>query len=486
MFNDATRGFETPRWRPQSVLVVLSFASLSVSVMQTMMIPLLPELPRALAVTSDEASWLVTATVLAGAIAMPSITRLADMFGKRRMILVCLLSLFVGSVIGIVGSALPTLIAARVLQGCALALIPVAMSILRDELPPERLAGSVAFISGTMGLGGAIGLPLTGIVFNAWGWHSVFWLAALMAFLGATAVLVFVPESPVRTGGRFDILGATLLSTSLLLVLLGITRGNHWGWMSARTLGAFALATGVLALWIPWQLRCRQPLVDLRTSGRRAVSMTNLAALLTGFVMFSNMLSTTQQLQAPTSTGYGQGLGVFEASIALIPIGLIFVLVAPLAAAITRRYGAKTTLIAGSVIMGLGFAARLALMSSALQLVLGASIVSVGMTLSFSAFPVLILKNVPLDETAAANGLNSLLRTVGLAMGSAAIAAVLSGATEVVNGVALPSESAFLFAFVLSGVVSFAACAAALGIPREAGSEAAVPAANMATEARAG
>ena len=214
------------RAKPNLVLAVLASSALSVSIMQTMLIPLIPELPHTLGVSADDASWLVTATLVAGAVAMPTITRLADMFGKRRMLMICMLLLLAGSLLGVFASGLPALITARALQGCALAAIPVAMSVARDELPPERLAFSVALISASLGVGGAVGIPLTGVVFNAWGWHAAFWLAGGMALIGLVAVRLVMPESPEKSGGEFDLVGAVLLSVALVALLLGIPRAT--------------------------------------------------------------------------------------------------------------------------------------------------------------------------------------------------------------------------------------------------------------------
>ncbi len=459
------------RVRPRLILVVVCCAALAVSMMQSVLIPLLPELPRLLGVAPDDASWLVTATVLAGAVSMPSISRLADMYGKRRIIVLCLVFLFVGSMLALVSSSLVILIIARALQGLSLALVPVAISILRDELPSARLALGIAIVSATMGLGGAIGLPLTGIVYNAWGWHAMFWTSAGMAVAAACAVLLFVPESRERTGGRFDLVGAGLLSVVLLALLLGITRGNHWGWFSWETLTAFAVSAVTFVAWLPWELRVRQPLVDLRTSARRPVLLTNIAALLVGFATFSNMLVTTQQLQLTTRSGYGLGLSVLAAGIAFVPVGLVFVVAVPLAARISRQYGPHMTLAVGGLVMAVGFAARPFMMSSLAGVVIGASAISVGMTLSFAALPVLIMRHVPIHETAAANGLNTVVRIAGIALASAVIAAVLAGMTARVGGQVLPKQSAFHVVFILGAVAALASAAVAFAVGRSAATE---------------
>ncbi len=434
--------------------------------MQTVIIPLIPQLPALLDVTPDQASWLVTATLITGAISLPTISRLADMFGKRRMIVFCLAALFVGSLMSVFATSLGVQIAARCLQGVSFALVPATFSILRDELPREKLTMAVALISATLGLGGAIGLPVAGVVFNLWGWHAVFWLAGGLAVLTAIAVLVVIPESPIRTGGRFDFFGAVFMSGALLALLVAITNGNNWGWLSVTTLGLVAISLALFAAWLPWELRTADPLVDLRTSSARPVLLVNIAALFAGIAMFGNMVSTTQLLQEPASTGYGFGLTVMQAGVAFLPIGLLFVVIAPLAGGLSRRYGARATLMLGCAVMLLGYVVRIWLMASPLQIVIGACIVAIGMTATLSALPVIIMRSVPLDETAAANGLNSLARTAGFAVASAAVTAVLASVTASVGGVQMPTQGAYVGLFVLGALASLGAGLAATAIPR--------------------
>ncbi|MHB1212193.1 MAG: MFS transporter, partial [Candidatus Nanopelagicales bacterium] len=152
------------RPRPTALVIgVLALAGLCASVTSSLLAPLLPQLPRITGASAEDASWLVTATVLSAAIATPTTSRLADMYGKRRMVLVVLALMAAGSVVGVVGESLPVLVAARALQGTAIALVPIGISIMRDELPRERLAAGVALMSATIGIGLAAGIPLSAL-----------------------------------------------------------------------------------------------------------------------------------------------------------------------------------------------------------------------------------------------------------------------------------------------------------------------------------
>ena len=449
--------------RSRQIVLVLALCGTAVSLMQTLVVPLLTDFPRLLDTTSDNAAWLVTVTLLTSAVATPILSRLADMHGKRRMIVVSLVALLAGSLLGAVSDSLAVLIVARMLQGFAPALIPIGISTMRDELPPERIGGAVALMSATLGIGGAVGLPLSGVIYEAFGWQAVFWGSVAMSVVMLVLVLTVVPESGVRTPARFDWWGAVLMSIALTALLLGISKGGVWGWTSQWTLLSFTVALVFFALWAPWELRTGEPLVDLRTSTRRPVLLTNIASLLAGFAMFTNLLVATQQLQIPVATGVGFGLGVTEAGLAMLPGGILMVLMAPVSASITRRSGARITLVAGLSITGFGYVVRVLLDASLIQLMLGVSIVSIGVAVSFAAMPVLIMQSVPISETAAANGLNTVVRSIGTSTCSATVAAVLTAGT--VAGGAYPSEAALHSMSWLAAVAAFLGAAVGFLIP---------------------
>lgn len=451
--------------RAGPIVLVLALCGTAVSLMQTLVVPLLPDFPKLLGTSPDNASWLVTVTLLTGAVATPILSKLADMYGKRRMIVVSLLVLLAGSLLGAASDSLPVLIVARALQGFAPALIPIGISTMRDELPPERIGGAVALMSTTLGIGGAVGLPLSGVMYEAFGWQSVFWGSVAMSVVMLVLVVTVVPESTVRSPGRFDWVGAILMSVALTSLLLGISKGGQWGWTSQWTLLSFLVAVIFFTLWAPWELRTGQPLVDLRTSARRPVLLTNIASLLAGFAMFANLLVSVQQLQLPVASGVGFGLGVTEAGLAMLPAGLVMILISPFSASITRRFGARTTLVSGLAVTGLGYVLRVLLDSSIIGLLIGIGVVSMGIAVSFAAMPVLIMQSVPITETAAANGLNTVVRSIGTSTCSATVAAVLTAGTISAGGGTFPSEASIHAISWLAAGAALVGAAVGLFIP---------------------
>ncbi len=439
------------------VLATLALTGTVVSLQQTLVLPLLPDFPRLLDTTADTASWLVTATLLSGAVATPTISRLADMFGKKRMMLVALGVMVLGSVLGALSQALPLVIAARALQGVGMALVPVGIAIMRDELPRDRVPLGVALMSATLAIGAGTGLPLAGLISEHMDWHSIFWVTAVAGSVMLTAVALVLRESPVVTRGSFDYRGAVLLSTALTAVLLTLSKGGSWGWTSPLTLGLATVGVALLVLWVPLELRVRNPLVDVRVAARPAVLLVNLASVLTGFAMFANMLSTTQQLQLPATTGYGLGLDVLETGLWMAPNALVFGAMAPVAASLIRRFGPLTALFTGALLMSAAYVARVFLTGALWQVVTGATLVAVGTSMAYAAMPTLIMRAVPVTETASANGLNTLLRSIGTSASSATMAAVVTIGAVRVGGEVFPSLQALVAVFWVAAGMSLAA-----------------------------
>ena len=447
------------------VIGVLSLSGILVALLQTLVVPVLPAFAVDLGVPPTSASWLVTVTLLTGAVGTPLIGKLADMFGKRAMMLVCLGLMVAGSVVAAVGSGFVTAVVGRGLQGFAMALRPVGISMMRDVLPPERLGSGVALMSATIGIGSVLGMPLAGVLHEHLGWQSLFWLPAAFAVVMAVLLPFVVPESNTRAAGRFDYLGAAVLTSALSAVLLAISKGGSWGWGSLPTVGlALAGAIG-LAVWIPLELRVSHPLVDLRTSVRRPVLVSNLCALLLGFAMFLSSYASTQELQVPTSTGHGLGLSAAAAGLVMLPGGVVMIFLAPVSAAMIRAWGAGVTLAVGAGGISLGFAERGVFGSSVLTVGISAFIVSVGVAFALAAMPVLITTAVPLDQTASANSVNSLVRAVGTSAASAVGAAVIAASAVMVGAAAVPSPIGLDRLFWLGAAVSAVALVVVVCVP---------------------
>ncbi|MEU8703819.1 MFS transporter [Streptomyces sp. NPDC048565] len=450
---------------PRFAVGVLAFCGVVVAIMQTIVVPLLPHIPELTGATPAAASWLVTVTLLTGAVFTPVLGRVGDMYGKRRVLVASLGVLVVGSVLCAVSSHIGVLIAGRALQGAAIAVVPLGISILRDELPPERVLSAVALMSSTLGIGAAVGLPVAAVVIENFEWHAMFWVSAVIGLLDIVLVFRWVPESPFRSRGRFDALGALGLTGALVCLLLAVTQGGGWGWTSARTLGLFAAAVVIGLVWGAYELRVRTPMVDLRVSARPAVLLTNIAALLIGFAFYANSLVTGQMVQEPKATGYGLGASLIVSGLCLLPSGVAMVALSPVSARISAKHGPKTSLALAAVIIAIGYVVRYFTSHTLWTIIAGATVVAAGTAIAYSALPALVMRGVPVSETGAANGLNTLMRSVGQAFCSATVAAVLANMTFLAAGRPAPTLGAYQLVFLIAAGAALLALAVTLCLP---------------------
>ncbi|GAP47038.1 MFS transporter [Streptomyces azureus] len=433
-----------------AVVPVLAFAGIVVAVMQTLLVPVIKDLPQLLDTAPSDATWVLTSTLLSGAVATPIMGRLGDLYGKRRMLITSLSVMVVGALVSAFTSDLLLMIAGRTLQGFAMGAIPLGIGLMRDMLPRERLGSAMALMSSSIGVGGGLALPAAALVAQHTDWHALFYGAAGLGVLAIALTLLVVPESPMRAEGSFDLPGALGLSTGLVLFLLPITKGSDWGWSSGTTLGLFAAAAVVLLLWGVMELRVKAPLVDLRTTARPAVLFTNLASIMVGVSFYVVSLVLPQLLQLPKSTGYGLGQSMVVAGLLVAPLGLTMMFTAPVYARLSAKYGPKATLILGLLIIAIGYGAGLGLMSAAWQSLVISVLLGAGIGLAYSSLPALIVGAVPASETGAANGLNTLMRSVGTSVSSAVIGMVLANTADNVGGVEIPTMHGFRVSFLIA------------------------------------
>jgi MFS family permease len=448
------------------VIAVLALAGMSSSFMMTLVIPIQPELPRLIGASADDTTWLITATVLTSAVVTPISGRLGDQFGKRRVIIALAGTMIAGSLVGAFSGQLVPLVIARALQGTSIPIVPLGIATLRDIVHPDRLGGAIALVSATLGIGASLGLPIGAVLSEYIEWHAIFWFGVALGVVVLVLVIVVVPPSVLRTPGRFDLPGAIGLAIGLASVLLAVSKGNEWGWTSVPVLALLIGGACWLVLWGAFELRRRGPLVDLRVVARRPVLFTNLASVFMGFSLFGSNVALPQLLELPDTTGVGLGQPLIVASLALTPSGVVMMLLSPVSAILIRRFGARILLISGALTIVVAYAVALAGLAQVWQIMFVSTVIGVGIGLGYAAMPTLIMQSVPSNETAAANSLNTLARSIGTACASAVVGVVLAGFATPVGELSIPTLEAFRLTFLLGGVAALLSAAMAFLTPR--------------------
>jgi EmrB/QacA subfamily drug resistance transporter len=442
---------------------ILAIAGMAYALLQSLVLPALRPIQLDLHTTTTAAGWILTAYLLSASVATPIAGRLGDMFGKKRTLVVVLAVLAVGTLISAIATSIGLMIVGRVVQGAGGAIFPLAFGILRDEFPPERRASGIALISALLGVGGGAGIVLAGPITQHLSYHWLFWFPLVVVAIATVAAWAVIPESPVRTPGTVNWTAAALLSGWLVALLVGISQGASWGWTSARLLGVLILAAALLAAWIWVELRSREPLVDMKMMRIRGVWTTNLAALLIGFGMFTAFILVPQFTETASSNGYGFGASVTQGGLFLLPATVAMLLVSPLAGRLGTIVGSRVPLIAGAIVSAASFALLAFAHGQRWQIYLATLLLGVGIGLAFAAMANLIVDAVPAEQTGVATGMNTIMRTIGGALGSEIAVSILANSPRTNN---LPSGHGYTLAFAVSAVSLVVAAGASLLVPK--------------------
>jgi MFS family permease len=417
---------ETSRRRP--ILAALGLASVIGALMQTLVLPLLPRFPEWLEVSPAAAGWIATSTMLVGAISAPIVGWLGDRFGYKRMIVLLLILLALGSAISASSHSLWQMLLGRTLQGGATGIVGLAIAILREGWDMRSLPISVGILSGTIGIGTSLGVPLSGVIVMSLPWQAVFWISGAGALVALAAIVLVVPARPSRSKRRFDLTGALGLSATLLLFLLPlsgavpVSLGTHIG--KACLLVAILLGVS----WLRHEMRCAHPLVDPKAMRRLAVGGSHIIALLLGFAFFLSFTGTITVVQTAAAAGAGLGGSVLLTGLVQMPASLVSIAAPALAGVLAARTSAHTAVVTGIVVALAAFGLRCLSLDQPIPIASSAMLVSGGISFAFAALPNILLADTVLNQTGSANGVNMLFRQVGAATASVTGVAILASA----------------------------------------------------------
>ena len=439
---------------------MLCAAALSFSLAQTATVPAIPGMAEDLEATQAAVTWSLTSYLAAAAIATPVLGRLGDIFGRRELLIIALLVFAAGSIVAAVSQRVELVIIGRAIQGAGGAVFPLCFGIVREQAPARRMGADIGLVAAILGLGGALGLVVGGLLVDYASWQWIFWSGAGSASLAAFAIHVLVSPKRTVTGGRVDFGGAAALASALGSLLMAITFTSTWGWIDVRTTGLAGLAAVSLIAFVVLERRSSDPLLDLGTLRSRPVLVTNLATFLIGSVLFGTFLLVSQFAQVPRASGYGFGLSATYAGLVLVPGCVVMLAAGPLAG--RRRTldadAARRDLAAGSAATSVGLGLCAVAPTSPLLMSVWTSIALGGLGLVLAAISYLIVTLADGARAAEAAGVNLVVRTIGSALGAQIIATILASAPQT-NGT--PRGAAYTTAFAVCGAAGLMAAGAA-------------------------
>jgi EmrB/QacA subfamily drug resistance transporter len=398
----------------------------------------------------DALSWVLDGYFVVIAALLVPAGGLADRFGHRRIFLLGIGGFTTASLLCAAAPTLPLLIGFRVVQGVAAAMIaPASLAIVLDSFPLERRSAGVGLWGAAAAAAAAVGPTLGGALVEAADWRLVF-LVNLP--LGAAILLAgrrWLPAPRILDSHLPDLPGAAMLALGLAAITLGIVEGNDWGWTSAATLGAFAVAAALLAAVVARSLSHPRPIVEPALFAHRSFRIGNLGTLLFAAAFFSLILGNVLFL-----TGVW-GYTILQAGAATLPGPTASTIFAGPAGRLADRFGHRAVIVPGTIV----FAAGVMVLRSAgaepdwLGLWLpGALLTGIGIGLAFPTLGSAAVRDVPVDRFATASAVNAAFRQVGAVLGTAILVAIvgepatLAAALSVSNGAYLFSAIAALVA----------------------------------------
>ncbi|SCD80524.1 Predicted arabinose efflux permease, MFS family [Streptomyces sp. BpilaLS-43] len=460
----AGRGAESEH---RLLLPSLMFTALSVSAISTLGAPMVPTIAREQHVSLSAAQWVLTATLLAGAIAGPVLGRLGDGPRRKGAIQGTLIGVLAGSALAALAPTFGLLLAGRALQGLGMGLMPLTITVARDHLPARRMRTGIASLSITTSVGAGLGYPVTGLIAQHLNYRAGFWFAALLSAVALIVVTRVIPVSSSAPQRPLDVTGAALLCSGLAAILLALSQGVAWGLASAATLSSLCLGVLFLTAWITQALRTSHPLVDIRLIRNRAVLAANTTALLVGIGMYAVLSLVNLYTQVPAAAGYGFHLSLPTAGLVLMPMSLGSITANRLASALVPRIGLYRVLPLGALVVCLDLVLLALWRDHVAVLVLGTFLLGNGVGAAYAVMPILIVRHVPASETGSATSFNQVLRTVGGSVGSAAISAIMLAYMPPAGDI--PRDTAYTMAFLVTAAASFLGVVAAVVLPPRRG-----------------
>jgi MFS family permease len=455
---------QAPRRRSNySVIFAVLLVSVSAySLLQSLVLPVLPTIQHALHTSQNTVTWVLTAYLLSASVATPIIGRIGDMKGKKKMLVLTLLTLAFGSVMSAVATSIMVMIISRVIQGVGGAVLPLAFGIIRDESPRERVSSGISIAAALLAVGGGAGIVLAGPIVDVLNYHWLFWIPAAVVTGAAVAALLVIPESASRSEGHIALGPAALLSGWLVALIVAVSEGQLWGWGSARTLGLIGAAIVLAVAWVRAELRAPQPVIDMRMMRLPSVWTTNLVALLFGAALYSAIGFLPAFLQTPPGAGYGFGASVTESGLFLLPMTVTMFFSGLASASLTTRLGSKAVVLIGSLATVAPFVLLTVAHDQKWEIYLGSALLGVGLGFVYAAMSNIIVESVPANQVGVATGMNANIRTIGGSIGAAVMGTIVT-AGVVAGG--FPKESGYTHGFAFLAVCAVLATAACLLIP---------------------
>jgi EmrB/QacA subfamily drug resistance transporter len=402
---------------PNVILAICCMSLLLVGMDVTIVNVALPAIQRDLHAKMSGLQWIVDAYTLVVATFLMLSGSISDRFGRRRVFQTGLVLFLLGSLLCSMARTIGALVFFRALQGLGASMLnPVALSIIANAFPePKARAHAVGIWGAVGGLSLAIGPLIGGALTQSVGWRSIFWINIPIGLAALALAARFVAESKAPRARAFDPAGQLLVCVGLASLTYAVIEGPHSGWTSFLILSLFAIAVAALAIFLVYEPRRKDPLLDLRFFHSVPFSSATLLALcafacFAGF-LFLNALYLQQ----------ARGISAFRTGLCTLPLAIMMMLCAPLSGRLVGRHGTRPSLLfAGAgLLLGTLMLTRLSIHTPILLLLFAYALFGVGLGMVNPAITNNAVTGMPLSQAGVAAAIASTGRQVGAALGVA-------------------------------------------------------------------
>lgn len=405
-------------------LVVLCFSLIVVMIGNTALNVALPILARDLMASNSQLQWMVDSYSLVFAGLLFTAGAFGDRFGRKGILQAGLVLFGIASIYaGTLADSAGALIGARAVMGLAGAMImPATLSILTNIFPPKERARAVGIWAGVSGAGIALGPLLTGFVLEHFSWHAVFLINIPIIIITLFAGVFLVPRTADPDHTHLDPVGAGLSIVGLVSLVYAIIEAPHHGWLSLETMGVALFGLTVIGLFVWWESRNDNPMLDVRLFKIPAFGVSSLVLTLVFFAMMGIFFNMSQLLQLVF------GYTPLESAVRMLPMAFAMMITAPLSPRLVEKYGKRRPVATGMLLVAIGtlLLSRIGVDSSYLMLVSAMFVVSAGMGIAMSPTTDLLMSAVPRNRAGMGSAMNDTTRELGASLGIAILGSILA------------------------------------------------------------
>jgi len=459
----ATGQPKAPNHQLRALLAMVGVALL-LNYVETMVIPGIPTIQSDFStptnpVSSSTMSWITSAFLIVGSAVSPLFGKLGDSYGKKRMFLAALAFYMAG--VGIAGfsNSIYFLIAARAVQGIGFAIVPLALAIIAETFPKERIATAQGVVSATFAIGASLGLIIGSYVVQDLGWQWAFHSAFILSAVLFVVIAMFLPSGTPGTRLKVDYETVVLLMAGVTLVLLYLTEGPYEGWTSPYDLVALVAGLAMTVGFFVAESRKSNPMIPLHLLRIRNVLVANLTGILSGMGMFMLFFAVIYyaELKAPPAPT-GLGLDVISAGLSLAPATVLMLVGGPGLGRLVQTKGPKPAMVLGGLIAIAGFILFVFNRATTTDVVVDTAISMIGAVGIIIPIVNMISVSLPDETVATGLGLNTMLRNMGGAIGPVVATTLMStyAVTDLIStpagplSMSFPTPTAFDYIFYLA------------------------------------